>query len=391
MLKAKVDSSPELASEHTMRRVNAMLGLIVGGLIITFCFLADVLCITVLAASFLAILVDPVVVWLEKVYVRRPLAAALVVGCGVTLVGVAAYGAYLKTNNFANHLPAYTLRLREAIAPIVSKFESLQQNAESLAPHDGLPEIKIHETPNWPSFLVRGMGSITNGLIMAGVVPFLCFFMLTKKEQLSARFELVFDSRIDVSKFVKDLNGMIRGFVVGNLVVGSITAGAAAFVLFLLGIKNPIALGMAVALLNLIPFLGAPAAGVVAIAAGLLQFSTLWPFLGLILTILVLHVVSQNVLIPRIIGSRVSVGPVGIIVGMLFWGWLWGVPGLLLAVPLTAFLRLISATQPSLAHLSGLLAESPCPKKQKVPLEECPVHKVTTTYRSTVSESAVKS
>jgi AI-2E family transporter len=79
------------------------------------------------------------------------------------------------------------------------------------------------------------------------------------------------------------------------------------------------------------------------------------------MTILFLHVVSANLLIPKFIATRVSIGPVAATVGMLFWGWLWGVMGLLLAVPLTAFVKLVVDLHPSLGHLSNMLALTPRP------------------------------
>jgi hypothetical protein len=75
----------------------------------------------------------------------------------------------------------------------------------------------------------------------------------------------------------------------------------------------------------------------------------------------VLHLVSANLLIPRFIGSRVNIGPVAATVGMLFWSWVWGAVGLLLAVPLTAFVKLVADCNPSLIHIPNLLAETPRP------------------------------
>lgn len=353
------DNANGAMSERTLKRVSVFLGLILMALLTAFCFVASVPCITVVVAAFLAILVDPLVVRLEKAYLGRSLAAGIVVVCGMVLIGFLAYSAYQKADAFANALPSYALQIRHALTPAISKFERFQRNAESINPSDGVPAMKIREAPDWPSFLFHGVGSISSGLIVAGVVPFLCFFMLVKKDHIWARFESMFDSRLDAPKFVRDLDRMVRGFVVGNLVVGFIMAGATSMILLILGMDNPFALGTAVAVLNLVPILGAAAACAVAFAAGLLQFTSLWPFVIIALTIVLLHVVAQNVLIPRIIGARVSVGPVSVLIGMLFWGWLWGVVGLLMAVPLTAFVKLIADTQPSLGHLSDILAESP--------------------------------
>jgi hypothetical protein len=76
-------------------------------------------------------------------------------------------------------------------------------------------------------------------------------------------------------------------------------------------------------------------------------------------TVVSLHLLSANLLIPKLIGSRVNIGPVAATVGMLFWSWLWGGIGLLLAVPLTAFVRLVADCHPVPLPISNLLAERP--------------------------------
>jgi hypothetical protein len=76
-------------------------------------------------------------------------------------------------------------------------------------------------------------------------------------------------------------------------------------------------------------------------------------------------------MIPKIIGSRVSIGPVAATAGILFWGWLWGLIGILLAVPLTALVKIVADCHPSLIHISNLLAESPRPASAlRFPSEE---------------------
>jgi predicted PurR-regulated permease PerM len=80
-----------------------------------------------------------------------------------------------------------------------------------------------------------------------------------------------------------------------------------------------------------------------------------------VLTVVCLHVISANYLIPKIIGSRVNIGPAAATAGILFWGWLWGLMGILLAVPLTALVKIVADSHPSLIHLSNLLAEDPRP------------------------------
>jgi hypothetical protein len=118
---------------------------------------------------------------------------------------------------------------------------------------------------------------------------------------------------------------------------------------------------MASGFLNLIPFLGVVLASIVPLLAATLQFSTAGPFLIIGLTVVSLHLLSANLLIPKFIGSRVNIGPVAATVGMLFWSWVWGAIGLLLAAPLTASVKLVADCHPALLPISNLLAETPRP------------------------------
>src|ERR1022692_2558160 len=354
-------------SAHFREHFNSVesLFILVAGVLTVFGYYASSICITVVLAGFLAILFDPLVVLLEKLHLPRGIAAAGIVLAGIGLIGLLGYVLYGRAMSFAEELPVYASKIQQTIEPISRKIQNLQQSAGSITndvhPTKKVPEVRLQESPTWPDYLVRGVGSVWGALIIAGVVPFLTFFMLCTKDQMAIRTNSLFSSRIDAARFITNLNKMIRGFVAGNLIVGSVMAMATTLVLWSLGMKGAIPLGVASGLLNLLPFLGLIAALALPLAAALLQFNTLVPFIVIILTILFLHVVSANLLIPKFIATRVSIGPVAATVGILFWGWLWGIMGLLLAVPLTAFIKLVADLHPSLCHLSNMLALTPRP------------------------------
>ena len=353
------------ASDNLLSRIAILLFVLVAGLLTLFGYFASSICITVVLAGFLAILFDPVVVTLEKMHLPRSLAAAAIVLAGVGLIGLLGYLFYGRAMSFAEELPVYASKVQQTIEPISRKIQDLQQSAGSLTndahPTKKVPEVRLQESPTWPDYLVRGVGSVWGVLIIAGVVPFLTFFMLCTKDQMAIRMDGLFGSGKDAARFITNLNQMIRGFVAGNLIVGSVMAVATTLVLWGIGIQGAIPLGIASGLLNLLPFLGLIVSLALPLAAALLQFNTPGPYIVITLTVLFLHVVSANLLIPKFIANRVSIGPVAATVGILFWGWLWGVMGLLLAVPLTAFIKLVADLHPSLCHLSNMLALTPRP------------------------------
>jgi predicted PurR-regulated permease PerM len=353
------------SSDKLLSRIVILLFILVAGLLTVFGYYASSICITVVLAGFLAILFDPVVVKLEKLHVPRSAAAAGVVLAGMGLIGLLGYVLYGRATSFAEELPVYASKVQQTIEPISRRIQDFQQSAGNLTngvhPIKKVPEVRLQESPTWPDYLVRGVGSVSGALIIAGVVPFLTFFMLCTKGQMAIRMDGLFGSRVDATRFITNLSQMIRGFVAGNLIVGSVMAVATTLVLWGVGMKGAIPLGIASGLLNLLPFLGLIASLALPLAAALLQFNTPGPYIVITLTILFLHVVSANLLIPKFIANRLSIGPVAATVGILFWGWLWGVMGLLLAVPLTAFIKLVADLHPSLCHLSNILALTPHP------------------------------
>jgi len=352
-------------SEKLLRRIATLLSILVAGLLTVFGYYASSICITVVLAGFLAILIDPAVVKLQKLHLSRAVAAAGILLAGMGLIGLLGHGLYGRAMTFAEELPVYTSKIQQTIEPITRKIQKVQQSAGSLANDvqtvKKVPEVRLRESPTWPAYLVRGAGSVWGVLIVAGVVPFLTFFMLCTKDQIATRVSALFSSRIDTARFITNLNQMIHGFVAGNLIVGSVMTVTTTLMLLGVGMKGAIPLGIASGILNLLPFLGLAFSLALPLAAAILQFNTPGPYIIITLTILFLHVVSANLLIPRFIATRVGIGPVAATVGILFWGWLWGVMGLLLAVPLTALVKFIADLHPSLSHVSNILALTPRP------------------------------
>jgi predicted PurR-regulated permease PerM len=113
--------------------------------------------------------------------------------------------------------------------------------------------------------------------------------------------------------------------------------------------------GILIALLNFVPYFG-PFVGISLLAAvGLLTFDSLWKALLPPAWYLLLHVLESNLVTPFMLGRRFTLNPVVIFVSLIFWTWLWGVPGALLSVPILVSIKVICDRLPSMSHVSELL------------------------------------
>jgi predicted PurR-regulated permease PerM len=347
------------ATATALNRIAFFSGFIVVAIITAFCFFAASFCICIVCSTMLAILLDPLVVRMERAGLTRTVAAGITLTCGVMLVAALSYGAYEKVSTFALNLPEYSGQVRKALQPVTRKLQTLQQGVETVRPKTQTRTKQVQVESNWSSYLLRGASSVSSVLIIAAMVPFLVFFMLTRKAYMYFRVAQLFQERVDVPAFARSVSMMLRAFTLGFSLVGIGTAAVCCLVFLLVGLRGAILLALMSGILNLIPYLGAILAMILPVAAGVLQSLPTGPLIVIAITILVLHVIGTDFVIPRWIGPRLQIGPAAVIVGMLFWGWLWGVIGIVLAVPLTAFLKLLADQYPELTRVSDFLADTP--------------------------------
>ena len=354
-------SSLLTARPQVFDRIAKLLWVIVLALAMAFCFLASSFCITLVLATFLSILIDPLVSLLKRWHIPRSVSSALLILAGMAGLGLAAYGSYNRVSTFIENFPSYADRVREIVEPINHKIERVEESAKRLNPEPGkkITEVKVRQPPTWPSYLVRGFGSVSSAILILGVVPFLMFFMLVRKEKWHLTMAQLLGPKNDPLEFSNSLAMMVRRFMIGNLAAGLFMASVTVVLLWALKIQGALILGVVSGLLNLIPFLGALLATLVPVTAGLIQAAPVSTLLIIGFAVICIHIVSSNYIFPRLIGSRMNIGPVAATAGILFWGWLWGPMGVLLSIPLTGTVKLIADCHPSLIHLSNMLGESP--------------------------------
>jgi predicted PurR-regulated permease PerM len=136
-----------------------------------------------------------------------------------------------------------------------------------------------------------------------------------------------------------------------NISLGIAVSGG----LYFGGVPNAFMWGMLVAVLNFVPYFG-PVAGIILLATvGLLTFDTLWKGLLPPVWYLSLHLLEANLITPIVLGRRFTLNPVVIFVSLIFWTWLWGVPGALLSVPILVAIKIVCDRVPSLSAISELV------------------------------------
>ena len=182
--------------------------------------------------------------------------------------------------------------------------------------------------------------------------------MLTWQEHARAATVMLFqlENRNTAYVTLGRISAMIRSFLVSNLLMGLFMGVASTVAFGILHLPYFYFLGFISGFVSLIPYLG-PVAAVIPPLAAAVGHVHGGGFLVILIVVFGLHLVAINVLYPKLIGKRLQLNPLAVTMSLLVWGWLWGAVGLVLAVPITAALKIIFDNVDSLRPYGAWLGE----------------------------------
>lgn len=326
-------------------RSNPSQRIIAAAIVCAVFYVASDVVVTLLLAVLIAYFLDPAVSVLERIHVPRAL-GALVVLLGVTaLFAGLGYLVVARANQFLADWPHYSGALRKVTTVFDKQLTTLEKGVDAITPAGEKTRTppRAAEPPPVREWLLRGAGSLYSILVVAAFVPFLVFFMLAAKPRIwKATIELFPEEHQgNVRGALNQVSSMLRSFVAGNTLVAIILMLLSWGFFLLIHLSNPFLLGCVSGILNLVPYLGAVLAWIPPFLVGLTTWSTVGPYLGVATALIVLHLIGLNVLMPAIVGRRVHLNALAVTTSLLFWGWLWGAVGLILAIPITATVKVI--------------------------------------------------
>jgi len=318
---------------------------IAAAIILLFFYYAAGVVITLLLSILLAYFLDPAVEILERIGLPRTLGAMVMVLILIAVLAAAGYGLWTRTSDFAENWPKYSTVLQKAASAVEGKIKGIEGQVSQIAPDQGPPSVPAVRTEPGivRSLIFRGAGSLYALFLEITFMPFLVFFMLAEKRQVwHGTLELFpVSRRTQVKETLEDLRDVLRDYLAGMSIVTLIVIAASSLYFWLIGMEYPILTGIASGLLNMVPYIGAVMAWLPAFIIALAKWNTIGQFVLIAVVLTTIHVLAINLLAPQLVGRRVRLNAVAITIALLFWGWVWGGMGLVLAIPITAALRVI--------------------------------------------------
>jgi len=327
-------------------------------LLIFALFEARAILIPFVFSVFIALILNPVVGFVNRKGINRAVAIILTM-----LIVAFSFGTLLMlTGSQAKKLFIDLPVLVERLKLYIETQGALIQNELAISDNDQIAMLKqatdgILSTGS--SILTDALSVTSNLITFISLVPIYIFFMLLYKDNLK-RFLVVIGERnkntklLEVSKSIKD---MVRNYIAGLLLVITILATLNTIGFLALGIQYAVFLGVLSAALSVIPYIGNLIGGTLPFVVALITKDSIWYAFGVIAVVGFIQLLEGNLITPKVIGSKVNINPLAAIIALIIGGQLWGIVGMILAIPLIGMVKIIMSNTPSLQPYAILLQD----------------------------------
>lgn len=317
--------------------------------VLTVLHLARGFALPVVAALILSLVFLPAVRAMKSIWIPAPLGAAIVV---LGLVASFVFGVYNLAQPARDWLDKAPQGLREIalklsdlsgkVSEVSKATDEVQQMTQDMTGGgDGSREVTM-STPTLAEALLDGARTFS----LSAMSTLLLLYFLLASGDLFLRKTIAATPRLADKERAVDIATQVEAAVSRYLfavtLINLALGGAVALALYLLGVPNPLLWGVMVAVLNFVPYLGEIAILGALTIVGLLTFDEVWRGLLVPGIFCILSAAERYVLTPMIVGRRLSLNPVVIVLSVLFWAAMWGIPGALLAVPILVTLKVLS-------------------------------------------------
>lgn len=310
-------------------------------------------------AVTISLMLRPLVHGLSRCHIPEGIGAGIIVLGAVGLLATAAVTIYEPAMDWAERAPQTLSKVHDKARELQRRVEDVGRAAaevEKLAnPNpDRVPLVQI-KGEDMQTTLARYTADATASTVIALVM--LYFLLATRTRFLHKALELLVEpaERASKASIVSDTERSVSRylFTIATINLGlGVAVGAA---MWGWGVPNALLWGVMAAALNFVPYLGAVAGVAITALVAIVTFNDLrWAAVPL--TYLLLTSIEGMLITPAILGRRFALDPVVVFVWLVFWGWLWGIGGALLAMPMLVMLRIISDRSPALDTVVRLIS-----------------------------------
>lgn len=332
-------------------RILIFLFLLTAGLIFAREFLIP-FCLAIL----LAMLLYPLSSWLEKRGTPRIIAILL---CLLLIIIVLAGLITL----ISSQVIAFTSDLPQLQAQIFRKLNIFQNFIEGKFGISSEAQMRwakqnVNQSLEHSGAMIKStlLGAASTFTFLALIPIYIFFFLFYREKYKKFIFRITPDDKMKrVNQVIENIQELVQSYLSGVLIVIAILAVLNSIALLIIGIPYAIVLGILAALLNIIPYVGVLIGSIIAATIAFLTKDSIWYTVAVIASMSFIQFLENNFITPGITGSKVSINPLTAIIALIIGGTIWGVPGMILFIPLAGILKAVFDSNEDLKPYGYLL------------------------------------
>lgn len=353
---------PERVLLHMPVDIRSMSLVVLAGLASLFVLhWAKAVFIPVMLSVLFSYAFSPVVNWMEIKRVPRWLGAALLLLAILGVIGSTAYSLRDEAAQLLESLPAAAQKFRQAVKTRGGRSDStletvqkaasqIEQAAQESGAVSGATRGAVRVVVERPRFDVKDyLWTGTIGLIaligQTTAVIFLTYFLMFSGDTFRRKLIKLAGPSLSGKKItlqaLNEITGQIQRYLQVQLLTSGLVGVLTWLALLAIGLDNAAVWGIAAGVLNLVPYVGALVTAAASALVGFLQFGSLNMALLVAGASLLIHTLVGNLITPWLTSRTGRMSPVAVFVGLLAWGWLWGIWGLLLGIPILMIVKSI--------------------------------------------------
>ncbi|MGA9340755.1 MAG: AI-2E family transporter [Rhodanobacteraceae bacterium] len=344
------------------RRRDRLLAIIVVFLIVYVCSIAEIVIVPMLVAVLFGLMLSPLVHLLEGWHVPRIVGTFFVIAMLIGIIALTLGSLATPARSWLNRMPRALDRIEHSLKDLRRPLNAATKataKIEKITGSDDEGGKTVHVVKASPNPLTGLLSAAPIVIASAIEVLFLTFLFVLHGDTLMRKFVTLaphLRAKRDMVIATRQAQRDLSAYVITITIINAALGVATAIGLWLLGVENPLLWGAVAALFNYAPYVGPLFTAAILTVVGFGQFSDPLAALAVPAVSLGLHVLEGELITPHLVGHRLKLDPVMVFIALILLGWLWGVAGLLLAVPLMTCAKLIAERTPEGEPFARLLS-----------------------------------
>jgi predicted PurR-regulated permease PerM len=342
--RARLRTAELLQKPFDVRSI-ALSGLFILAVFYTIYFMRSIL-LPIVLALLLSYLLRPIVRGLARLKIPLPVGAALILICLLALIGSGISALATPTVTWLQKAPAGLTELQRKLLPVkrsVAQVTQATSEIEKLASTNAeIKTVEVKRHPITEMFFMRTPEFIASAVLSL----ILLYFLLVYDQAFIAKLVKLlptFSDKKTAVAIAHDIESQISLYLFTITAINACLGLAVGTAVGLLGLRNPVMWGVMVALLNFVPYLGA-LTGIICMTIGaVLSFDSVGHAFVFPAIYLAFGTLEGSFITPWVMGRSLTLNPLIILISLTFWGWMWGIVGIILAVPILAAFKIFCA------------------------------------------------